>query len=474
MKRGLVVLLLIIFVFNVLGSVSVTAAECGNVPTDGCFITTSTTFVNGVYKLMNGIVIGQSNVILDCNGATLMGGYEFSNGIFTYAPLDPLTNVTIKNCIISNFSSGMQIVNGKQYLIQNNTLKDIRGKGIEMWNDFNVNIVGNSIQNVNNNIDGTVIAKGINIFSSCNVSITGNSIQNVIHGISPATGIEFRNIENFNQTLGCTYGLIFEGNSVKNNWGGLAIDSLTLGNYSIIVRNNFFDNMTYSVSNSVSGLLINNETIKIYNNTFRNSLGGAHITMTYNGQNIEIYNNTIFEGYFGMYFLAQEYMADKANIDIHDNNITKFVDVGIFFGLDNIPSRYKNAGDVKIHNNLLKSNGKGIYVNYLDGLFMHSNNITNNSVGIFFNNYDPGDKNYYFLNNIYSNEYNVYMQVQDPSPIPITPQEISYQKTGNYWGHASPPCFSSSDSNRVDVIDSYAYCGSAPSNAVIIPMSSPA
>ncbi len=82
----------------------ISAVECGSVPTDGCTITQNTTFTQGTYNLPNGIGFdSQFGLLLDCNGATLIGSGS-SNGI----TLDASNRINIKNCMIKNYSKEKQ------------------------------------------------------------------------------------------------------------------------------------------------------------------------------------------------------------------------------------------------------------------------------------------------------------------------------------------------------------------------------
>ena len=80
------------------------AVECGSIPTDGCTITQDTTFNPGVYNLDYGIRISASNILLDCNGATLQGNGG-SEGIEIYYLQ---SNIGIKNCIVKDYEYGIK------------------------------------------------------------------------------------------------------------------------------------------------------------------------------------------------------------------------------------------------------------------------------------------------------------------------------------------------------------------------------
>ncbi|MEK6945609.1 MAG: right-handed parallel beta-helix repeat-containing protein [Nanoarchaeota archaeon] len=376
---------------------------------------------------------GASNIVLNCNGATLNGaGYSGSHGMSTYDTTmpNPLKNVTIKNCIINNYDTAIDLANSNSFLIQNNTFDSILGKGVY-------------------------------ITSGCNINLTKNSFNNVRNG-SRGSGIEFTNGIYYSETLqGCTYVFSAENNIIQNSYRGLHITNTLYGipltNYSFTIKGNTVSD----VSNGGMFIALSDIPGKIYNNTFRNNIWyqiGIYAQVT----NLEVYNNTLYNqpSWHGIYFHPQNYY--QQDIDIHDNDISQFQG-GVFFeASQGVKSLSKN---VRIHNNRLHNSMAG-YAQYgVSGIMAYENNISNNYIGLQFegevNNPDPS---YYFLNSIYGNTYNS----QGTSA-----QELSFQKKGNYWGHASPPCFTETDTNRADIVDSYPFCVAAPSTAIIISIPNP-
>ncbi len=404
------------------------ASECGSVPTDGCSITTSTTFTPGIYNLPSGMKIyGASNIVLDCNGAILNGaGYSGSNGMFTYdttMPL-PLANVTIKNCIIKNYDVGVYLANANNFLIQNNTFDSDLGQGIY-------------------------------IASGCNINITKNNFNNIRNG-SRGSGIEFTNGVNYAETLqGCMYSFSLENNLIQNSYRGIHIINTMFGipltNYPITIKNNTVSNINNG------GMFVANSDIptKIYNNVFKNSTW--YQIGLYNAiSNLEIYNNTFYNqtSWHGIYFHPST--SFQQNIEVYNNDISQFQG-GIFL---EGPSVGAPTANIKIHNNKLRNNFAGYVQLDVSGIMFYENNVSNNYIGIqFTGNFNTPNPSYYFLNNIYSNTYNS----QGTSA-----KELSFQKKGNYWGHATSPCFVGSDTNRPDIIDSYPFCSYVPSSVVLV------
>src|SRR3989344_5605893 len=83
-------------------------ADCV-VPYDGMVITEDTTFCEGEYYLPNGISIGADNVVLDCNGAKLIGIKEAYYPFPIHLAINNVlkNNITIMNCNITNYDAGL-------------------------------------------------------------------------------------------------------------------------------------------------------------------------------------------------------------------------------------------------------------------------------------------------------------------------------------------------------------------------------
>jgi len=163
--------------------------ECGSIPTDGCRVTQDTTFVKDTYNLVIGIYLDNNNIILDCNGATLVGtgAMEGGSGINSYEGRYPQYS-TIKNCILKSYTTsiwvkgshnninsneisntliGIYIVPDSEYnLISNNDISSARTDGIVVAADNN-HINSNNLHNND--------ATGIGLFGSNN-QVNSNTV----------------------------------------------------------------------------------------------------------------------------------------------------------------------------------------------------------------------------------------------------------------------------------------------------------
>lgn len=182
MKNTFVLGILVLFCLNL-----VCGEECGSVPSDGCLITTNTVFEKGVYFLPSGFNIWNNDIVLDCNGASIIGDGS-GNGI-----LNPrFDDVSILNCNVSNYSRGIYLdytynkPEGRGYSVERNVLSG----NILSRNDIGIGIEGHSsrypsrLNNISknvfeSNINGVVFMRNVK-----NMEVFGNEfLNNVGNGI---------------------------------------------------------------------------------------------------------------------------------------------------------------------------------------------------------------------------------------------------------------------------------------------------
>ena len=180
-------MLVLVFIFSIYSA----SASCV-VPTNGMVITEDTTFCEGEYFLpgiddidYSAIIIGDDNVVLDCNGATIDGG-EAVDGIFRIG-IEVLgySNVVIKNCIIKEYSIGIDfwfrdfnMITTNGAIVENNVIlgceSDTYCTGIAGYS-----LSGSLIQK--NDISGC--ETGMVLSSSSNNFIYKNSIHDSATGL---------------------------------------------------------------------------------------------------------------------------------------------------------------------------------------------------------------------------------------------------------------------------------------------------
>lgn len=183
------------------------AVECGSNPTSGCTVSTSTTFNQSEYHIDDYINIGASNIVLDCNYSVIdfdeWGGSACILSEFNY------TNVTIKNCIIRDCDSAIEIQSGSDFQFINNQIEH------SAYGIYIVNGAGSNSIFYNNSFS---------ISSDYMVAIemqgTINNIQMIYNTIN-LTQSTPTNAVYFSDEV---YNLIFENNEIVNDGSGLVVN----------------------------------------------------------------------------------------------------------------------------------------------------------------------------------------------------------------------------------------------------------
>lgn len=158
-----------IYIFNVTGftnySVGETSISCGSI------ITTSTTLISNLTSCTkNGLNITGSNVVLDCDGYTISGdnaGMDY--GVYVKSGL---SNVTVKNCRISNFTgiAAAGIYSESSGMLSSNTLTD-NFLGIYTSVGFSGSIRNNLI---NNSLRDGIYEGSVSVNNITNNTITNS------------------------------------------------------------------------------------------------------------------------------------------------------------------------------------------------------------------------------------------------------------------------------------------------------------
>jgi parallel beta-helix repeat protein len=141
-------------------------ADCSTKLKSGSWDTvTLTTDINNHEGACIGLLLGESNVVFDCDGHTIDGDGMAIDPEAGIAMMHGSGN-TIQNCTVSDFNQGIYLWNATSHVITNNTLTS-NDTGIELgWSDSN---------NINNNtITGNY--NGIQISNSNNNAIDANTV----------------------------------------------------------------------------------------------------------------------------------------------------------------------------------------------------------------------------------------------------------------------------------------------------------
>lgn len=188
--------------------------------------------VTGTWKLTRDLAsagtcidIMADNVVFDCDGHKINGnGTGF--GILSGAGR---RSVTIKNCIVSNFSYGIRFEATRNSLMYNNTVLDIGAFGISAASSDNNAILGNKVS--------LTKSDGIQLFFSSNITVESNIFENNNYGIRISSSSDN----------------VVRSNIIKNNTYGLWVSNLSLPpTRNNLIFNNFFSNTINARSDTVN------------------------------------------------------------------------------------------------------------------------------------------------------------------------------------------------------------------------------
>lgn len=135
-------------------------------PTNGMSITLSTTLCKDTYNFADGITIDNSDIIIDCNGSTLIG-----NGSQAGINLDSQSNVFIKNCNVNNYAYGIILSASSGSNISNSNVSTNTITGIQLDSCSNCKIY-NTTSSFNSESGVYLVGGSNNEFS--NVSLISN------------------------------------------------------------------------------------------------------------------------------------------------------------------------------------------------------------------------------------------------------------------------------------------------------------
>lgn len=454
-----------VFIFSLvfiiaLGSAAY-AADCGGDVDCACGDTlTSSRTINETDALAgcaaNGIMIGASNLLLDCDGYNITGllGAD-SMGIVIPSSF---ANITVKNCNISNFTYGI-MVGGENVTItlntiQNNSNSALYISGSTKSGGNGLRVLGNSllssgngitIENINITLDGTI---SNNTIMHNNNGIYASGITNVCNG----SGCMMLEIWQ-NDIYGNTFGVAGNSSSIQgfnlNHREGMGMDESYYGNYwGHTDHCPYFRDYDLNDSGTSSGMLFDGDA---YDSPIANAaLTEPKYCLTCGtGPSSQLMsgNNYIDDN---VYNTSGGFYCGEVAVNIGNNNTALYCNGysinGTYPG-NNIGISISGVNNITISNCTI--------FNFTYGIFSEGTNVTITSdtvhdcdTGV---NIVSGGDYIIWHNNLYNNtEYSVNSS--------ISPLELSNGSEGNFWGRTSCPVFvAGEDTNDADVKDSYAY-----------------
>ncbi len=212
-------------------------------------LNSDTTLCSGVYNNAS-IVINSSDIIVDCNGASLNG-----SGAGTGIYIGNKNNVTVNNCNVMNYETGI-------YLNNSNSM-NIRDNNASLNNHTGITIRNSNFNNLINNTANSGLV-GIEISYSNNNTLTGNTASG-----SNDTGIllsySLNNILSNNTAESNNYGIFLLNNSSFNN---ILNNEISNNNQTGIYLNYSSNNTLHEneISDNGVGIYSQNSSTAIFSN----------------------------------------------------------------------------------------------------------------------------------------------------------------------------------------------------------------
>jgi parallel beta-helix repeat protein len=448
------------------------------------------------------INITADNVTLDCQGHTIDAYKPMSGpnpgiyGIYAYRT----TNVTIKNCVLTNWRYGIYISSSNY-----STLSNIKAS----YNDYGIYIISSNFNNLSNIIAEPGYMGGIYISSS-----NYNTLSNIIANGNAECGIylissNYNTLSNITASDYNDYGIyVYYSNyntlsnitANSNIWDGIYVYYSNYNTLSNITTNSNYKYgiYLYSSSSNLTNIVSNSNSygISLYFSSYSNL---SNITANYNGDGIWLYDlgsatlsniNVSYNRDCGMYLQGLSSIT-FSNITANYNgggfcffdcfsgnfsNITtNYNNYGIYLQglgssiLSNITTNYNNYGiyfysssSNILSNIIIDSNSYGVVLyssnsNTIKNSIIQNNsqygivmNYAGNTPNLIYNNLFNNTNNFYFYGTVYPNYWNTTRQAG--TRIYSNGTEIG----GNYWTNPDGTGYSDTctDNNRDGFCDS--------------------
>ena len=347
-----------------------------------------------------GLVINASHLTINCNNSAIVGNNE-SVGLLVENQLD----VSITNCTIKNFGTGVSIRSSAHNKIWNNTITN-NTIGMEVYTLSEAKAQENDIYNngiEDNRLYGILLHdarendvsynlfKGNNHYSimvsgNCNNSITNNygKIGNI--GVSPIMYQHDRN--NGGSINGGWYSEVIYCNVHNATIKNIHINSVDKKNDGIIIINSGPIHIeTCTVENSRGIYATNSYSLEITSSLVRNNINGIYIEnsaastihnndIQYNNESGIILSYVDSANLFGNIIKGNDYgirlsYSDYANMS--DNTVTLSNNTGV---------RVESSAVSTILHNTINENLNGIYAIDSNNLEISDNIVRSNTYGI--------------------------------------------------------------------------------------------
>jgi|GEM_PF-7097285 len=249
------------------------------IPVDDLYVNSDITLCQGVYDLRDSgadgvIIINASDIVLDCNGATLKGD-DSGCGIFNPG----FDNVTIKNGNVLNYETGIHLFESDNSVISNNVVSYSNNQGISIEGSQYCDVYDN---HVSFSGDRGITFGGGGNNAAHNNTVHNNSAYGAIEAIYSDNNEIYNNIAYFNQWgIATNHGSnnLIRDNTIYENELGIYLDWPSTNNR--VLNNEISSNGEgvrtnhNSTGNLISGnLVFSNDDAGMHIETDDNTLTG--------------------------------------------------------------------------------------------------------------------------------------------------------------------------------------------------------
>jgi parallel beta-helix repeat protein len=483
---------------NADGSISPSAAPISSV--DNVTYTLTDNIVGNVTANSEAIIIVRDNIIIDGSGYTLQGTKTSPSwGIL----LTGVSNVTIKNMIITAFDYGIELIGSSNNSVSGNNITANTNNGINFYSSSNNSVSGNNVtanngdgiglydSSHNNSVSGNNITAnnyyGMELDFSYNNSVSGNDITanswGIYLGSSSDNSMDRNNITNNWAGINLYYSSnnSVSGNNIANIDIGIELDGSSnnsLSGNNVTANNEWGIELDGSSNNSVSGNsfvkdglrvadsygnvvtgnLVNSKPLVYLEGVSDYAVGDAGQVILINCYNVTVDNLNLSNTTIGVELLGTNdttisgnnitansrdgiYLESSSNNSVSENNVTANNERGIYVGEGKAGIYLKSSSNNSVSgNNVTANNGWGIYLD-----FSNYNTVSGNNVKA--NIYDCIEVLACYDNMIYHNNFINNTSSQYGSG-ETNVWDDGYPSGGNYWSN-----YNGTDSNSDGIGD---------------------
>ena len=328
-------------------------------------ITKSTTLVSSVSdygspSLYNFVL--PSNIVFDCAGYSIVGtGLAASYGIFPSSAV----NTTVKNCNISNMSSGLYIYLGSG-IVADNITTTTTGAGVTFYNHAN-----GSLSNSYLNSTG---GHSLTIQGSINTTITNTSAYNTGAITSPRYGAYIVGGSNNTRLINVSAGSIDQSAIYITGTKNVLVDclgTLMTGKNAATAYGVYSDSFNTTVQNCN---FLNFTTAIQFTGSTNSTLTNDNVTTTLTGPGIYIYGANLAGGstYATLSNIVSNTTIGGYAIYVRNSQFAKLTNITAYSGLNGRVLEFDTSHGSTLTNAYLMGSGNG----NAKALFADSSNLT--------------------------------------------------------------------------------------------------